>query len=362
MVADGVRVSRVGATRLLRSLPALALAWPALAGAGPVAEPLASARAGLAEGDLKGAVKTVDAAVKALPEAAAVVEPAELAALFMVQGAAWHRRGEKYESKAMDSFRRALSTDGEVAWDRERLGEGADWTLFEALRDEVRSRPEVDPKVPEKTGAAQVFIDGVRVRAGDAVIQGTHLGQITCDDATVHGVWTALDKPVDWLALCPGGVDTSVVVADAPEDEWDGFGPDFGDADGGTDEPVAAAAPAPAPPPPARRPPRGVGVGVGPVALMAGGGALVLGGSVTYFALVSPRVDAALAAAGAPASVTRAQANTLTAEAEAAQGLTLGLVGGGVALAAGGLTWTLLADAPVRPVVGPRTLGLVGSF
>jgi hypothetical protein len=200
VVADGVRVSRVGATRLLRSLPALALAWPALAGAGPVAEPLASARAGLAEGDLKGAVKTVDAAVKALPEAAAVVEPAELAALFMVQGAAWHRRGEKYESKAMDSFRRALSTDGEVAWDRERLGEGADWTLFEALRDEVRSRPEVDPKVPEKTGAAQVFIDGVRVRAGDAVIQGTHLGQITCDDATVHGVWTALvgSTPAWW--------------------------------------------------------------------------------------------------------------------------------------------------------------------
>lgn len=95
---------------------------------------------------------------------------------------------------------------------------------------------------------------------------------------------------------------------------------------------------------------------------MGAGGALVAGGTVVYFAMVVPSVDAALEAADEPSSVTREDADALTEKARLSQGLALGALGGGIALAAGGLSWGLLLDAPVQPVVGVRHIGLRGTF
>jgi hypothetical protein len=81
----------------------------------------------------------------------------------------------------------------------------------------------------------------VRVKAGETVREGTHLGQISCPDGVAHGVWSDFTKPVKWFKLCPGGVDTTVVVAEAPaEDEWGDLGPAFG----GDAPPAAGTAPA----------------------------------------------------------------------------------------------------------------------
>ena len=59
-----------------------------------------------------------------------------------------------------------------------------------------------------------------------------------------------------------------------------------------------------------------------------------------------------------PLSVTRDEADALTSRFNLTRGLTLGLLGGGVALTGVGV----LLDAPVTPVIGLGQLGVRGSF
>jgi hypothetical protein len=342
---------------------AAGLAWSGGAAARTLDDAVSGARAALQDGDTKGALAALKD-LEALAEGAdAVVKPARLGEAFMLRGVALYRRGGRSEARGMDAWRAAFVVAPELEWDSGLLGEGDDWSVFLALRGEVSSRQKLDVGVPEATGAATVHLDGVRVRAGDTAVSGLHLGQIQCDDGTVHAAWTDLAPAPDWLALCPGGVDTTVVVAD-DEDDWDGMAPAFGPPPDAEPEPEpVAAAPAPEPAPVAPRAPRsGPAMGVPQVVLMGTGGALVAGGTVMYFVMVVPSVDAALAAADDPSGLTRTDADALTARARLSQGLTLGALGGGVALAAGGLTWALLLDAPVQPVIGPGHLGLRGRF
>src|SRR4029453_10129586 len=113
---------------------------------------------------------------------------------------------------------------------------------FEALRKEVEDRGAVDVGAPTATGLARLYVDGRRVRAGDTALAGRHLAQITCPDGTTRGRWTDFEKPPRWFKLCPGGVDTTVVVgAEAGAGEHVGLLPDWSDKS----EPAAAPAPAP---------------------------------------------------------------------------------------------------------------------
>lgn len=336
---------------------------------------VSAARASLQGGDLKGAVGALKDAESLAEAAPAVVSQARLGEALLLRGAALHRRGGRSEAKGMDAWRAAFVIAPDLEWDTGLLGEGDDWSVFLALRGEVASRTRLDAGVPEATGAATVHLDGVRVRAGDRVLAGRHLGQITCDDGTVHATWTDLSPPPDWLGLCPGGVDTSVVVAADDDDEWGDLAPAFGPAPGEDgDDPGGDAALAAGPGPQQDDPPASGPSPVAPpragsrafgtpqVVMMGAGGALVAGGTVLYFAMVVPSVDAAVGAAGDPAGVTRAGADALTAKARLSQAITLGTLGGGLALAAGGLTWGLLLDAPVQPVLGPRHIGVRARF
>ncbi len=244
--------------RAAATLLALVLAPAARAAAPPSLDAaLAEARADLAAGQPKAALKVLKAADRGADELPAVVATRQLAGLPYLRGVALLALGD--EDGAMDAWRAALVIDDGLPWDAELVPDTATRDLYLALVREVGSRAEVDAGVPEATGRARVFADGRRVRAGDAVREGRHLVQVRCPEGDVHGRWHAFEAgraTPDWLALCPNGVDTSVVVEEdtAPADDFAEFGPTFGPpAGGGTaPEPVAAPAgedlaPAPAP-------------------------------------------------------------------------------------------------------------------
>lgn len=198
------------------------------AAAADYAGEIAAARAALGSKDTKTAWKHLKAAEALAPAEPAVLAPKAVAELWYLKGMAHFLSGTGSED-AMPMWRQALIVDNAFEWDTGLSTDDPAQDLFAALRSEVRDRPPVDPKVPEATGAARVFVSGVRVKAGETVKEGTHLGQISCPDGVAHGLWTDFSKPVKWFKLCPGGVDTTVVVAEAPaEDEWGDLGPAFG--------------------------------------------------------------------------------------------------------------------------------------
>lgn len=387
-------MSRASLRRVLLGLPVVigVATGPTAAWSATLDDAVSSARAALQDGNEKRAVAELRDAEALAAAASGIVHQARLGEALLLRGAALHRRGGRSAERGMDAWRAALVVAPDLQWDTGLLGEGDDWSIFLALRGEVSSRQRVDVGVPAATGAATVHVDGVRMHAGDKVVSGSHLGQITCDDGTVQGTWTTLMPPPDWLALCPNGVDTTVVVAAPADDDWGDMAPAFGtpvnagdggaqesDAGGAPPEPVAAAGPVDPEPQadvPMPDPDSADGSSVASavsvrgrpsftvpqIALLGSGGALMAGGTVLYFTAVVPSVDAALAAAADPAGISRGAADDLTAKARRRQGLTLASLGGGAALAAGGLAWSLLLDAPVRPTIAPGHVGLRGRF
>jgi hypothetical protein len=207
--------------------------------AGDLAADLTAARAAVAQGDPDAALDHLESAEEAAESLGQVANARMLARLWHLRGAALHKAGD---DNYMDAWRVALVIDNEYPWDEKLVDDGTAWNLFEALRAEVRDRPDVDPGVPEATGAAKIFVDGERRRAGDMVKEGTHLGQIECPDATVHGTWTTFKRAPKWFKLCPDGVDTSVIVADddGADDEWGDMGPAFGAEPGDGDADATA--------------------------------------------------------------------------------------------------------------------------
>ena len=57
--------------------------------------------------------------------------------------------------------------------------------------------------------------------SGQGLKPGEHLAQIVCPDDGLQSRWTTFEKPLDWFAMCPGGVDTS---AGAVEEDFFGGG------------------------------------------------------------------------------------------------------------------------------------------
>ena len=145
-----------------------------------------------------------------------------------------------------------------------------------------------------------------------------------------------------------------MVVAEAQEDEWAEFGPAFGSTlEDETSDPVATDTPDPVVEP--DRESGGFGLGG---TLLASGGALVAGGLVVNFAIVNPTYASIQAANDDPYSITRDDASALTSQFNTYRYLTIGLTAGGLAL----VGTSVFIDAPIRPVIGPRHLGIAGRF
>jgi hypothetical protein len=379
--------------------------------AGTVEDQIQVAKKALADQDSKAAQSALKTAEKAAPDADVVLSQTTVAQLHYYRGMGYFLKGDKKE-RDMDAWRKALVANNELQWDTTLSNSQDGQSLFEALRREVRGRPTVDTGVSKLTGKAEIYVDGVRVRNGDTVLTGTHLGQIVCDDESVHGLWTSFSRQVDWFDLCPGGVDTSVVVTEEePEDDWAEFGPAFGAPAGqemldggiGTNDPTVESTPEketePTPEPEEKEPEEEAVATTEPAApseeqdaakaatppetdptnkevarakdtssrafsmdpklvLLAGGSTLFAGSLATNFLIVNPAYEDIEAINDNGETVTRAEAEQLEARFAQSKLITFALGGGGVALVGA----SFLLESPVTPWVGPSQIGVRGRF
>lgn len=341
---------------MVASLGLLLCAPAALAG--PLGDDLAAVRAQVDAGEYRDALKVIKQLEGSFPEMSELVDQRELATLWLYRGVAEHHRGAK-KDRDVNAWRQALIIDNEIPWDTSLVESDDVFGLFEALRGEVRSRSTRSPGIPEATGAAELYVNGVRLREDEPMLEGIHLAQIKCPDE--QGIFTEVtdfSRPVDWFALCPDGVDTSVVIE---EDEWAEFGPVFGPSpdetaaapDESVTDPEATAEPV-TPAVPEKTSPR-----FSPnLALLSTGGALLVSGTVVNFAMVNPAYADIEAANAAPRSISRADADQLITRFDIARYTTLGLLGAG--LATTGVSF--FVDAPVRPVLGWGVMGVAWQY
>ena len=243
---------------------------------------LDAAREKISGGDLATAAGYIRAAKNYAPQAPDIIGPDELGRIWLYRGMIALMVGES-EDDAMDLWRQAFVLSSDLQWDEAAMVNGPERDLFEALRQEVEGRARVDARIPEKVGAAKLYVDGGKRIFGDGVREGMHFAQITCPDGQgTFGVWTVFtERKFDWLAMCPAGVDTSVVVTDDGEgDGFDSFGPSFGGGPRVAEGPFEPLPPAPAEP--------RVSVSM-PLLLSAGGTALISGG--LYLAALNSRAQ-----------------------------------------------------------------------
>lgn len=216
--------------RLQLVLVLLGSVWHSSAWGQSVAESLGEAVKAFEEDDTREMRRQLDDAEDAILQGESVVATPHLAQYWYLRGLEHHKR--RKTKRAMDAWRKALVVNPDFEWDVSLMSDKDPRRLFEALRGETGVRAEVDAQVPQKVGAATMWVDGRRVRHEARVMAGPHLLQVVCPDTKVYGQFTELpDKKLDWLSLCPAGVDTSVVVTEsaADEDEFDGLAPDFDD-------------------------------------------------------------------------------------------------------------------------------------
>ena len=386
----------------------LVLCAPLSARASSLDDDLTEVRTLIGAGEHKEALKSLKAIEKSLDSLDDVVRPRSLARVWFYKGAAEFGLGNK-KGRAEDAWRQTLTMQNDFPWDIDLLGESPLISLFEALRGEVEGRGYVETGVPEKVGLAKLYVDGIQHGSEETVIRGVHLAQIECpDEQGTFSRLTDFSRPLDWLSMCPDGVDTSIEVAVTEEDEWAEFGPSFGppsvtedtepaedpaedalaeptedalaepteDAaaeptEGAAAEPTEDAA-AEATEDAAAEPSAdeaavsdelatsgsgAVEIGFGTY-MLASGGALVAGGLVVNFAMVNPAYSDIEAANADPYSISRSEANELTSRFNTARYLTIGLTAGGMAL----MGSSFLIDAPLQPIVGLGQLGVSGRF
>jgi hypothetical protein len=271
---------------------AAAMSLSSAALAGTFTEDLSAAQTALAAEDFGAAEASIASAEAAAVNLEGIAQPGLIARVHYLRGMQAHLTDAN--EAAMNHWRTALLIDNAHQWDEGIAKDDRAQDLFEALRAEVRDRPDVDAMVPPLLGLAELYIDGGRVCPGDTVQEGLHLAQVSCPEDRVYGQWADFPrKKMKWLKMCPNGVDVNAVPAPKEESEGDMFG--LGDALGGEDEgcplpgdapeEVAAVAPVPTEAPPASGNPliqRSVSwpmVAAGTGLLLGGGVALGVAGS-----------------------------------------------------------------------------------
>ena len=330
-------------------------------------EDIAAARTALKAGDKKAVRDALDLAETAFADSEGVAPNEVLAAYWYYRGLVLLQRGKT--KPAMEMFRQALVVQNDFVWDKDLSADMDARRLFEALRSEVRGRDVQSPKVPEKMGLAQAYVDGSRVRAGDWVAVGQRLAQVQCPEGDVHGLWTTFSEELDWLALCPYEVDTSVDIyaTMGPEDEFGGlsaFGeipvdepapqPSSDTDDLKTDGPQDSGSEASSSFQLAElATPRNIVMGVG--------GAMMTTGVVMHFTVVKPAFAMVEWGRRNPHELSRYQADILTERFVTRRRATWTIFGIGAGVAASGF-FAMKPTTSLQPTVFPGGMGLQGQF
>ncbi len=387
---------------------ALLAAAPRLARADAFQDLVSAAYEAAKAGRWEEVPEYVKRADKIAPDADSPIPPHTLARLWYLEGVSYWFGGQK--EAALNPWRSAFQAQIDYQWESESFADEDGEALFESLRRETRSRPEVTIGIPSSTGATRFFVDGQPADASTRRAEGRYLVQAVCPDGSVQGKWWKYGKPPKYESFCPSGfgaVATATPAATGGEVLFDDFGNPIvaasavrpsGPAPTASADAKAPAAPGkpaeaaktpaatskppatppkgtPAPEPPKKDTPKataatppppkapaapkadGASGGLAGPLLLGGGGALLAGGAVVNFLLVNPTWSDLEAARAKPATVTRGEADDLTARFNTWRAVTLGLLGAGAASATVGI---LLHDA--RIVVLPGGFVAEGRF
>ena len=343
---------------------------------------LKQAREALSEGDRRGVRDALDAAESSFVQTDGIAPNDVLATYWVYRGLLEHMRGQS--DAAMDAFREALVVDHQHVWDKELVSDRELRKVFEALRGEVEGRDLIATRVPEQTGCATVYVDGSRVRAGESVGIGRRFAQVQCPHGDVHGLWTTFTErePIDWLAMCPYSVDTSIAPVESEPSEFEGLDVGFGGTEDAVDDPCIAllAIPPPVVAVPAEEeasegsPGKSSGPGfiarnmgkdswTTPRALTVGaGGAMIATGVILHYAIVVPAYDMVEWGRRNTVAVSRYQADILTERFRTRRTVAYSLTAAGAATAAAGLVFMRAKPSSIQPVFSPMGAGLAGRF
>ena len=341
-------------------------------------EHLNDARAALLDGSRRQVRSALNEAHAAFATSESVVRGATLARYWYYRGL--QTTGRQASEETMNAFRQALVVDGGFQWDR-TVNENLELRkVFEALRGEVTGRETRSAAVPERTGCAVPYVDGSRVGPDSVVSIGLRLAQIECPKGDVVSRWFEFSEetdPIDWLAMCPYAVDTTIEPHVEPEsdDEFAGVDVGFGGDAPVVDDPCASETlpaaseraeasiepTAPAPPMPM---PAASGDGLRTQAIVTGVGVgLLTTGVVLHFAVVKPSFAMVEFGRRNHEWLTSNQADVLSQRFVERRALAWGIAGLGSAVTVSGLLWPRFqSSATVQPLVTPTGVGMHGRF
>jgi hypothetical protein len=281
------------------------------------------AREAILDGEFETAHDLLDGAEKLAPKSSEPVLPSLLSRIQYYRGILEYFVGDR-EVQALEYFKAALVHDTEFQWDEELVAEEELQDLFELLRREVNSRPRPGADVPVAAITEKIYIDGRLMTSYDDVVEGRHLVQVMCAEGNLESKWVLFGNAPDYGCFCSMS---------------ECFRPSFVGGEGGMS--VA-------------------GVSLDKV-LLGGSAVALLAGSVVNFGLLNPQFSKIHHARTNPSTVTRGEADALTADFQQTRVLTLGLVAGGVVLGgAGGALWWMQREVQVG--VGADGFRMSGRF
>jgi len=323
--------------------------------------------ASLKQNNAKGALKLSDGLRDSLSCPQRVPLNDQLAMIWVYRGFAYQVLGK--DEQVQQAWEQAFSMSPEVQLDPallDGLPESEEETLlnrFEQIRRLVEAQGVMDPKIPEQLGKAKVFVNGRTLGNGQGLKPGDHLAQIVCPDDGLQSSWTTFEEPLDWFAMCPSGVDTSI-----EEVEEDFFGSGlFGSSQEDTaqyynSDPVCEESGFSLP---NLNLPSITMPSVEPKVLMSMGGgmSLVLTGVGTYYAWVTPAFKDVLEARELveTQSISQAEAQEISRQFNTARYATIGLLAAGTSLTGYGVILSV-QQVSLAPTWTPGWIGINGQF
>ncbi|MGC6509244.1 MAG: hypothetical protein ACON4U_12570 [Myxococcota bacterium] len=333
--------------------------------------------------EYKAALRTADLVDEALLLQSDLIDAQTLPDFWMYRGLAYSNRRKK--EQAMMAWRQGLRVDIQLLNRAEESGvfniEQLD--IIAALTQEISAQHERRLDIPSQTGQIQFFLDGRLVKAGSLSYEGRHLLQVKCPFDPFQSIWIDGLQNIDWLSYCPNGMGEAKASGIPSLGDLGGLiipppaivnaTPESQDVPKET-ETIAASDAQVSKPEESNTNNRAAPltttrsgstdqveimiiptndfrdrVGMG---CMIGGGVFLTAGVLTHFTAVRPRYERIEAARSNPQTVTRVQADQLTASFNSSRWTTIALLGAGAALSGSGAAVYFTASDNGIPVLG----------
>ena len=332
--------------------------------------------------EYKAALKRAELVDDALLLQSELIGAQTLPDFWMYRGLAYSNRRKR--EQAMVAWRQGLRIDIQLLRRAEATGaftvEQLD--IIAALTQEISAQHERRLDIPAQTGQIQYFLDGRLIKAGSLSYEGRHLLQVNCPLDPFQSIWIDTLQGIDWLSFCPSGMGEAKAAGIPSLGDLGGIGivppivnptPSPQENETETENKIATVPQATstkeaetsynsAPLSTTRSegtdqveimiiPTNDLRDRLG-LGCMIGGGVFLAAGAMTHFTAVRPRYELIEAARTDPQSVTRVQADQLTASFNSSRWTTIALLGAGAAMSGSGAVVYFTASGTGAPLIG----------